>query len=44
VARLEEHGVYVAERGGTVRVGAHVFNDEEDVARFGAAVAAAMRG
>ncbi len=43
VAGLEEAGVYVAERGGVVRVGAHVFNDEEDVARFGAAVAAAMR-
>jgi selenocysteine lyase/cysteine desulfurase len=44
VGRLEARGVYVAERGGTVRVGAHVFNDEEDVARFGAAVAEAMRG
>jgi selenocysteine lyase/cysteine desulfurase len=44
VARLEQHGVYVAERGGAVRIGAHVFNDEEDVARFGAVVSAAMQG
>jgi selenocysteine lyase/cysteine desulfurase len=42
VAGLERHGVYVAERGGTVRVGAHVFNDEDDVTRFGAAVMAGM--
>ncbi len=38
VAALAEHGVYVAERGGRIRIGAHVFNDEEDVARFAAAL------
>ena len=34
VAALAEDGVYVAERGGRIRVGAHIYNDEEDVDRF----------
>ena len=38
VARLASHGVYVAERGGMLRVGAHIFNDEQDVDRFGSAL------
>jgi selenocysteine lyase/cysteine desulfurase len=41
-ARLETAGVYVAERGGVLRVGAHIFNDEGDVERFGKAVRNAM--
>ena len=40
VSRLAAAGVYVAERGGTLRIGAHVFNDEEDVHRFGEALSA----
>ncbi len=35
VARLAERGVFVAERGDVMRLGVHVFNDEEDVDRFG---------
>jgi selenocysteine lyase/cysteine desulfurase len=31
---LAAGGVHVAERGGTIRVGAHIFNDEQDVDRF----------
>ena len=42
VRRLEARGVYVAERGGVLRVGAHVFNDEGDVARFGDALMEAV--
>ncbi len=38
VAGLATHNVHVAERGGCLRVGAHVYNDEEDTARFGAAL------
>ena len=38
LARLAEHGVYGAERGGVLRLGVHAYNDEEDVARFGAAL------
>jgi selenocysteine lyase/cysteine desulfurase len=34
VAGLAAAGVYVAERGGQIRVGAHIFNDDEDVDRF----------
>ncbi len=35
-AALATQGVYVAERGGVMRLGVHVFNDEEDVTLFGA--------
>ncbi|HEY0421450.1 MAG TPA: aminotransferase class V-fold PLP-dependent enzyme [Acetobacteraceae bacterium] len=42
VASLAGQNVHVAERGGCIRVGAHVFNDEEDVERFGRAVQRAM--
>ena len=38
VAALARQGVYVAERGSHIRIGAHVFNDEEDVARFATAL------
>ncbi len=34
VTALAAEGVHVAERGGTIRVGAHIYNDEEDVTRF----------
>ncbi len=34
VASLASQGVHVAERGGNIRIGAHVFNDDADVARF----------
>lgn len=44
VARLEAAGVYVAARGGQIRVGAHVYNDEEDVERFGSALRSALAG
>ena len=37
-ASLAAEGVYLAERGSGLRVGAHVYNDEEDVARFGQAL------
>ena len=43
VASLAADGVYVAERGGQIRVGAHIYNDEEDAARFAAALARARR-
>ena len=43
VAALAQHGVYVAERGGTIRVGAHIYNDEEDVARFETALSLDLR-
>ncbi len=42
VARLAEQGVHVAERGGTIRVGAHIYNDDEDVDRFAKALGAAL--
>ena len=38
VAGLAARGVHVAERGQNIRVGAHVYNDDEDVARFSAAL------
>lgn len=38
VAALAARNVFVAERQGTIRVGAHVYNDEADVARFRAAL------
>ncbi len=41
-ASLAAQGVYVAERGGRLRVGAHVYNDDQDVARFGAALQRAL--
>ena len=43
MARLAERGVYVAERGGVLRVGTHIYNDEEDVARFGEALGTELR-
>ena len=42
VAALAAGGVHVAERGGTIRVGAHIYNDGEDVARFTSALGRAM--
>lgn len=42
-ARLEAAGVHAAERGGVLRLGAHVFNDEADVRRFGAALSSLLR-
>ena len=47
VAALAQHGVYVAERSGTVRVGTRIYNDEEDVTRFVVALglaSATLRG
>jgi selenocysteine lyase/cysteine desulfurase len=41
VARLAEQRVYVAERGSVMRLGVHACVDEEDVARFAAALRAA---
>lgn len=41
-ASLAAQGVYVAERGGRLRVGAHVYNDDQDVVRFGAALERAL--
>jgi len=41
-ASLAAQGVYVAERGGRLRVGAHVYNDDQDVARFGATLQRAL--
>ena len=38
VQMLAARDVHVADRGGNLRIGAHVFNDEEDVARFGSAL------
>ena len=38
LAGLAEQGVYVAERGGVMRLGAHVYNDDADVARFATAL------
>ena len=43
VAALANQGVHVAERGGNIRIGAHVFNDEEDVARFATALRIAIQ-
>ncbi len=42
VAALAQDKVYVAERGGRIRVAPHVYNDEEDVARFGDALGRAV--
>ena len=38
MAGLAAAGVHVAERGGQLRVGAHIYNDEADVARFAEAL------
>ncbi len=38
VGSLAEAGVHVADRGAALRVGPHVFNDEEDVDRFATAL------
>ena len=38
VARLAERRVFVAERGGGMRLGVHAFNDQQDVAQFAAAL------
>ncbi len=43
VAALATEGVHVAERGGNVRVGVHVFNDEEDAARLARTLGPARR-
>jgi selenocysteine lyase/cysteine desulfurase len=43
VAALASEGVHVAERGGTIRVGAHIYNDDEDVSRFAAVLDRAMK-
>jgi selenocysteine lyase/cysteine desulfurase len=40
VPALAEHGVHVAERGGNIRIGAHAYNDDDDVTRFAGAIAA----
>lgn len=40
VEGLAARGVFVVDRGENIRIGAHVFNDDEDIERFGAALAA----
>ncbi|MDB5368453.1 MAG: aminotransferase class [Roseomonas sp.] len=42
VAAMAEQSVYVVERAGCIRIGAHVYNDEEDIARFRLALRDAM--
>ncbi|MFT8246139.1 aminotransferase class V-fold PLP-dependent enzyme [Roseomonas sp. BN140053] len=42
VAALAENGVFIAERGDSLRVGAHVFNDAEDIDRFRTALGPAL--
>jgi selenocysteine lyase/cysteine desulfurase len=44
VEGLASEGVYVASRLGRLRVSPHVYNDEEDVDRFVAALASRLRG
>ena len=44
VTRLAASGVHVAQRGGVMRVSAHVFNDEADVAMFARQLSHAMAG
>ena len=41
-AALAARGVHVAERGGVMRLGVHVFNDEQDGAHFGSALRQAL--
>ena len=43
VGALAQHGVHVADRGGQIRIGAHVFNDELDIARFSTALEVSLR-
>ena len=43
-ADLAAAGVFVAERGGQLRVGAHIYNDEDDVARFADAARRSLAG
>ena len=38
VERLASRGVHVAKRGDNIRLGVHIYNDEEDVSRFAAAM------
>ena len=40
---LAARGVFVSDRQGVLRVSPHVYNDEEDVERFGAALAAVTK-
>ena len=42
LAGLAAQGVFVSDRQGVLRVSPHVYNDEEDVARFGRALEAAL--
>lgn len=44
VDRLAAEGVHVADRGGTLRVSPHVYNDEADVDRFAEVLGQALRG
>jgi cysteine desulfurase/selenocysteine lyase len=39
LARLEHEGIYVAERGGNIRVSPHFYNSDADVERLGFALA-----
>jgi len=43
ISALEQQNVFVAERGGNLRIGTHIYNDEEDVARFGDALRRALQ-
>ena len=43
VNELASRGIHVAERGDNIRLGAHIYNDDEDVARFAAALRECMR-
>lgn len=42
VPALAEAGVHAADRQGVLRLGPHVYNDEEDIARFAAAMGRAL--
>lgn len=42
VARLAAGGVHAADRQGVLRLGPHVYTDEADIARFGAALGEAL--
>ncbi len=43
VGDLASKGIYVAARGENIRIGAHIYNDDEDVARFTAALRRCLR-
>jgi selenocysteine lyase/cysteine desulfurase len=43
VQELASNGVYVAPRGDNIRVGAHIYNDDEDVALFSTALRRCLR-